>query len=184
MYRYIISLVMLTSMLFGVSTVYANENLTPLEQIIRKSRPRLDKVVITAVADAIYHYSAIHNLNPNLVAAVIWAESRFKPSATGKKGEIGLMQIRYGVWKESSILKDNGVSAKDKLYWIDKNVACGTKILTKYLEYAKGDIVKALYRYNTGKPQLPAGLERHQFRYVNTVLIRMYEITEHIRLNQ
>ena len=37
--------------------------------------------------------AANHNINPALIKAVIWRESKFNPNATGKRGEIGLMQI-------------------------------------------------------------------------------------------
>jgi soluble lytic murein transglycosylase len=34
-----------------------------------------------------------HNVDPSLVKAVIWQESRFRPDATGGAGERGLMQV-------------------------------------------------------------------------------------------
>ena len=35
-----------------------------------------------------------HSLDPMLIKAVIWKESRFNPAARGEQGEIGLMQVR------------------------------------------------------------------------------------------
>lgn len=43
---------------------------------------------------AILAAAARHGVNPALVKAVVWRESRFNPRARGRAGELGLMQIR------------------------------------------------------------------------------------------
>ena len=45
-----------------------------------------DKVIIAA--------ASIYDMDPALIKAVIWRESRFNPDARGAAGELGLMQIR------------------------------------------------------------------------------------------
>ena len=41
-----------------------------------------------------------YGLEPALVKAVVWQESRFNPNARGKVGEIGLMQIQEEAARE------------------------------------------------------------------------------------
>ena len=45
-----------------------------------------DEVIIAA--------ASIYDMDPALIKAVIWRESRFNPDAVGAAGELGLMQIR------------------------------------------------------------------------------------------
>jgi soluble lytic murein transglycosylase-like protein len=57
----------------------------------------------TPYGDLIYQEARSRRLNPDLVAAVIWVESGFNPSAISHKGAIGLMQVipatarRFGI---------------------------------------------------------------------------------------
>ncbi|MBT6449374.1 MAG: transglycosylase SLT domain-containing protein, partial [Verrucomicrobiales bacterium] len=45
--------------------------------------------------DAVIRAAAEHyDVEPALVKAVVWRESRFNPDARGTSGELGLMQIR------------------------------------------------------------------------------------------
>ena len=41
-----------------------------------------------------------YGVDPLLVRAVVWRESRFRPEARGTKGEIGLMQIQESAARE------------------------------------------------------------------------------------
>jgi len=157
------------------------EELTPLERVIRRSRPEAHLDIVRRIAFVIERESKRYNLDPNLLAAVIWVESRFKYTARGKIGEIGLMQIRYDIWHKSNILRKKGVDSKRKLQWIGKNVQCGAHILRYFLDRADGDIVLALYRYNSGRTKLPKGVPRHKITYASQVLLKMYEISEHTR---
>jgi len=181
MYRYILCIILAMVIAGSVSIVQAEEYLTPLEQIIRKSQRKATTKIIRRISYVIKTESVKQAFNPYLIAAVIWTESRFKHTATGADGEIGLMQIMYNVWKPSTILKYNKVDSKRKLYWIGLNVRCGTQILKHHLRYADGDIVMALYRYNSGRKRLPKGTQRHSVAYANKVLTKFYEITEYVR---
>lgn len=48
---------------------------------------------VNEITLAILEYSAAHQIDPLLVAAVIKVESKFDPMAVGSSGEIGLMQL-------------------------------------------------------------------------------------------
>ena len=55
---------------------------------------RHDGVIRTAAAQ--------YGVDPALVKAVVWRESRFNPKARGAAGELGLMQIRAAAAGESA----------------------------------------------------------------------------------
>lgn len=90
----------------------------------------------------IYHEAKKHDLKPELVAAVVEAESQFKPTARSGPGAVGLMQLmpRTGKW----------MGARD-LTNPKQNVAAGTKYL-KYLEKRfDGNETKMIAAYNAGE---------------------------------
>lgn len=81
------------------------------------------------------------NLPPELVIALIDIESRFDHFAISKSGAQGLMQV-MPFW-----LKEIG-HANDNLMDIDTNLRMGCTILRFYLDKEKGNIRRALARYN------------------------------------
>lgn len=80
-------------------------------------------------------------LPPELILAVIDTESNFDPYAISVAGAIGLMQI-MPFW-----LDEIG-RPKDNLLHVDTNLRYGCTILKFYLEKEKGDLRRALGRYN------------------------------------
>ena len=81
------------------------------------------------------------DLAPELVLAVIETESNFDSYAISVAGAIGLMQI-MPFW-----LDEIG-RPKDNLLHIDTNLRYGCTILRFYLDKEKGDLRRALGRYN------------------------------------
>jgi hypothetical protein len=152
-----------------------------LTEAITKLQPKLDEKMAKRISVEIITECLRKSLDPILVTALIWRESRFNPMAHSSKGAVGLMQVRYKIWKEDPILQDNGVDAKYKLYWIDLNIKCGTEILSKYYEEANHDIAKALYRYNTGSKDIPKDIPDFTVEYVNKILLTAYRISDYIR---
>jgi len=80
-------------------------------------------------------------LHPELVLAVIDVESNFNPYAISKAGAMGLMQI-MPFW-----LKEIGRPG-DNLFRIRTNLRMGCTILKYYLDKEKGNLTRALMRYN------------------------------------
>ena len=100
------------------------------------------------------HWAFVHSLDPCLVAAVIRAESRFRPGALSHAGAMGLMQIipATGEWIAEKLQLEDYV-AKD-LYQPDINVRFGTWYLRYLLDRLDEDIESALVAYNSGLSNL------------------------------
>lgn len=88
------------------------------------------------------HYEATRaELNPELVLAVIQVESYFDRWAISVAGARGLMQI-MPFW-----LKEIG-RPDDNLFHVQTNLRMGCTILKYYLDKERGDLTRALGRYN------------------------------------
>ncbi|MCW9030060.1 MAG: lytic transglycosylase domain-containing protein [Gammaproteobacteria bacterium] len=81
------------------------------------------------------------DLHPELVLAVIDVESNFDRFAISKAGAQGLMQV-MPFW-----LKEIG-QPRDSLFNVRTNLRMGCTILKFYLKKEKGDLTRALARYN------------------------------------
>ena len=88
------------------------------------------------------HYEATRaGLFPELVLAVIDVESNFNRYAISRAGAMGLMQI-MPFW-----LDEIGKPG-DNLFDLKTNLRLGCTILRYYLDREKGDLTRALARYN------------------------------------
>jgi soluble lytic murein transglycosylase len=104
----------------------------------------------TAIAAASKRYG----LDPHLVRAVVWRESRFNAQARGKAGEIGLMQLQELAaqeWADAEKLADF-----DHEHCVDPltNVLAGTFYLRKLMrryETTDNPTAYALADYNAGR---------------------------------
>lgn len=84
-----------------------------------------------------------------LASAIIHVESRGNPKAVSEKGAIGLMQVRWSVWKDE--LRKHGIAKhRDELLDPTVNVQAGKFVLTHYLKKHRGDVRKALHSYSGG----------------------------------
>lgn len=143
-----------------------------LQIVITKLQPKLDPLLAKEISSVIVSQCKLKNMDPALVAGLIFVESVFDPFAESNRNAVGLMQVRYSVWKEEPELKGDGVHAKGALFWIDKNIAAGVNILNKYYQESGCDMRKTLYRYNTGAASFPAG--SWNIEYVNKVIYYTY----------
>jgi soluble lytic murein transglycosylase len=95
-----------------------------------------------------------HGVDPALIKAVVWRESRFDPGARGTKDEIGLMQIRESTGAEWAGAERIPLFSKQMLRDPAKNIDCGTWYLRKLSgRYAQTDdpVAYALADYNAGR---------------------------------
>lgn len=97
------------------------------------------------------HYEATRaGLDPQLVLALIQVESGFKKYAVSSVGARGYMQV-MPFWVRTIGTSDHN------LFHLRLNLRYGCTILRHYLDIEKGDLYRALGRYNgsLGQPQYP-----------------------------
>ena len=89
-----------------------------------------------------------HNIDAELLASVVKAESNFHVNAVSRVGARGLMQLMPGTAHELGVQDVNRA---------DQNIAGGTKYLDSLLKLYKDDVRLALAAYNAG----PAAVARY-----------------------
>ncbi|MFZ5502899.1 MAG: lytic transglycosylase domain-containing protein [Pseudomonadota bacterium] len=97
------------------------------------------------------HYEAVRaGLDPELVLGLIQVESGFKKYAISSAGARGYMQVMPFWTKEIG-------SSGHNLFHLRTNLRYGCTILRHYLDIEKGDLFRALGRYNgsLGRAQYP-----------------------------
>ena len=93
-----------------------------------------------AYAAAMAAAAARNNLSPALLEAVVWQESRWRPTAVSPKGAVGLTQLMPGT---ARVL---GVDPRDPR----ANLEGGARYLRAQLNRFGGDVERALAAYNAG----------------------------------
>jgi soluble lytic murein transglycosylase len=91
-----------------------------------------------------------YSLDPALVAAVIYQESKFKPNARSTSGAIGLMQLLPATAKGIALHTGGSAFRVDDLYDPEINVRYGAWYL-RHLLRKYGDERSALAAYNAGQ---------------------------------
>ena len=97
------------------------------------------------------HYEATRaGLDPQMVLGLIQVESGFKKYAVSSVGARGYMQV-MPFWVKSIGASDHN------LFHLKLNLRYGCTILRHYIDIERGDLYRALGRYNgsLGKPQYP-----------------------------
>jgi soluble lytic murein transglycosylase-like protein len=134
----------------GVVTVPSEivTNIVPNEIVVAGEDPQ-KLALFPQLEEFILPAASRYGVDPNLVAAVIWAESSGDPNAVSTRGAKGLMQLMPDTARELGVKRvlDPG-----------ENVEGGTRYLRNLLDAHDGDVKLALAAYNAG----PEAVRRHR----------------------
>lgn len=93
-------------------------------------------------SDWILEAAARQQLQPELVASLVFAESSFRKVVQSHVGAVGPAQVRPHYWGE--------FCGRADLFDPEQNIYCGTQVLGYFLERCEGDRACALSAYNIG----------------------------------
>lgn len=102
------------------------------------------KVPAGPYGELIYNMAKRHDVNPEVVAALIRAESAFNPRAVSHKGARGLMQLMPATAQRFGV-------SKDRLFQPEHNLEAGMRYLSWLVGQFPNDLSLVLAAYNAGE---------------------------------
>lgn len=165
-----------------------------VEQIADKIRllaSHVDTEYAMEIADSIHKWATPYGNDPDMLVALAYVESHFKPAQISNKGALGLTQVMPAwvncenprkICNELSFIQ----SVDDLANNVDKNIRAGSAILKFMLQQSDGKWDHALASYNLGwnkvSSEVGAGVEL-DYIYAKKVL-RVYTRLKQMELHQ
>lgn len=119
----------------------ANIKVTTSEGFVSTSEAFRPLPATIAYNDAITEAAELYKLDPNLIRAIIRAESAFNPFAVSRAGAQGLMQLMPAVAEELNVLDP---------FDPRQNIFGGARYLRSLLDRNDGNLDLAVASYNAG----------------------------------
>ena len=125
-----------------VSQYYGHESVQSANLKILQANSHGHQASPEEIDQSIVMAAARHNLDPNLVRAVVKVESNFNSNAVSRKGAMGLMQLMPQTARELKVKNP---------FDPQQNVDAGVRHLKYLLENYNGDVNLTLAAYNAGE---------------------------------
>lgn len=127
---------------------HAHANVSTSEGFVSTSEDFRPLPATIAYNDAIAEAADLYKLDPNLIRAIIRAESAFNPFAVSSAGAQGLMQLMPAVAQELDVLDP---------FDPRQNIFGGARYLRQLLDRHDGNLNLAVASYNAG----PGAVDRY-----------------------
>lgn len=113
---------------------------------------------IAAVQPLVEQAARKYHLDPSLINAMIWVESRFNSRAKGPSGSRGLMQLMPATAREIG----KQIGQRPRPYDPEFNIQAGSYYLARMMRAFDGNLTHAIAAYNAGPGSIRKRLRKGQ----------------------